>query len=222
MLAAFSANWRDAESLRRRRCHIATIQGTMLLGVATPGRQRGVIRWNPTNRRAVPDDFRSARSAAEWERFCHSSFQCECRAASATWRQTDRRKEKGGSQQRWGSAETKRDNPLSPNEAIRKGWKPENNTEAIRSANKERKPAVSAASQRFVWILLRGDNGEPVVREPRALIRPQQRSPVLFHLTQQKPSESLVLFHCHIKSQLHFHQTTISPPLMQGWRWTPV
>lgn len=84
MLAAFRANWRDAKSLRRRLCHIATIQGTMLLGVATPGRQRGVVRWNPTNRRAVPEDFRSGRSAAEWVWFCHSSFQCECRASSTT------------------------------------------------------------------------------------------------------------------------------------------
>lgn len=55
MLAAFSAN----RSPRRRDCQIATIQGTMLPGVATPGRQRGVVRWNPANRRAVPDDFRS-------------------------------------------------------------------------------------------------------------------------------------------------------------------
>lgn len=84
MFAAFRSNERDAESLRRRRCHIATIQGTMLLGVATPGRQRGVIRWNPTNRRAVADDFRSGRSAAEWVRVCHSSFQCEWRASSST------------------------------------------------------------------------------------------------------------------------------------------
>lgn len=62
----------------------------------------------------------------------------------------------------------------------------ESNTEPIRSYNKATKPAVSAASQAFVLILHRWDNGKPVVCEPRALIRPQQRSPVLFSLTQKK------------------------------------
>lgn len=185
MLAAFRANRRDAESLRRHLCHIATIQGTMLLGVATPGRQRGVIRWNPTNRRAlqaISDPVDLWQSG--WDSVTpHFSVNAEHHRPHRD------RPTKGG--KGWKSAEMR----VNINKERQSGvfkWghsKLESNMEPIRSCNKGSKPAISPASQGFVLILLRRDNGKPVVCEPRALIRPQQRSPVLFSLTQQKQSK---------------------------------